>query len=62
MPVMTDQPVPVQPDDAHEAARMLRALVAAVPPQDAPERATARRLEGAAVALGTLAEMPSGDR
>jgi hypothetical protein len=42
-------------DDVRGAARMLRALVVAFPPQTKDERATARRIEGAAVAFETLA-------
>jgi hypothetical protein len=37
--------------EVREAARMLRALAAAVPLETNDERATARRIEGAAVAL-----------
>lgn len=43
------------PADVAEAARMLRAFAAAAPGKTATERATARRVEGAAAALGALA-------
>lgn len=49
----TGQP---QPADLAEAARQLRALVEALPPTTARDRATARRIEGAAIGLETLAE------
>lgn len=46
------EPVPeLDPADLAEAARQLRALVEALPPTTARDRATARRIEGAAVAL-----------
>ena len=38
-------------DRLTEAARMLRAVLEALPPTTARDRATARRIEGAAVAL-----------
>jgi hypothetical protein len=42
--------------DIGEVARMLRTVVRELPPQSPAERATARRIEGAALALATLAE------
>jgi len=41
--------------DAAEAARQLRAIVEALPPATARDRATARRIQGAAAALEVLA-------
>lgn len=56
----TGQPQPA-PADLAEEARQLRALVEAVPPTTARDRTTARRIEGAAVGLETLAGTRSGD-
>jgi hypothetical protein len=42
--------------DMAEAARMLRTVVETLPPRTTTERATARRIEGAALALKVLAE------
>lgn len=44
--------------DVADVARMLRAFVKAVPAETAPERRTARRLEGAAVGLESLRNDP----
>jgi hypothetical protein len=58
---ISGRPEPVlelQPVDLAEATRQLRAIVEALPPTTARERATARRLEGAAATLEALAERP----
>lgn len=52
---VSSDPDPPTVEDAAEAARMLRALVEALPPTTARDRATARRIEGAAVALEAMA-------
>lgn len=44
------------------AARMLRAVLTGLPPTTARDRATARRIEGAATTLETLADHRSNDR
>lgn len=44
--------------DLIEGARMLRVVVEALPPRTTTERATTRRIEGAAIALETLAGAP----
>jgi hypothetical protein len=41
-----------------EAARMLRVVVEAMPPRTTTDRATVRRIEGAALALEALAGAP----
>jgi hypothetical protein len=43
------------PADLTQVARQLRAIVEALPPTTARDRATARRIEGAAVTLDALA-------
>ena len=48
---MTSEPI-----DPAEVARQLRELVKSVPATTAPERRTARRIEGAAVGLESVAE------
>jgi hypothetical protein len=45
----------IDAETMQDAAAMLRRVLAALPPQAPVERATARRIEGAAVALSTLA-------
>ncbi len=47
------------PPDLAEVARMLRAVVEALPPHTTRDRATVRRIEGAALALDVAAERPS---
>jgi hypothetical protein len=47
---------PTEPADLAEAARQLRAVVEALPPRTTSDRATARRVEGAALALGSVVE------
>jgi len=42
-------------DQFAEAARMLRAVLDALPPTSARERASARRIEGAAITLDPIA-------
>lgn len=61
IPRSTGDPEPPSPEVLAEAARMLRELVAAARPHELRgDRATARRLEGAAAALEALA-VPSRD-
>jgi hypothetical protein len=53
--LVSDRPEPeLDPADLAEAARQLRAIVEALPPTTARDRATARRIQGAAVALEAL--------
>lgn len=52
---VTDQPRHLDPLVFAEAARQLRAIVEALPPTTALDRATARRVQGAATALEALA-------
>jgi hypothetical protein len=47
----------VDPAAAVEVAEHLRAIVEAVPPANPAERATARRIEGAAVAPKAMSSM-----
>jgi hypothetical protein len=54
-----------EPADIESAARMLRMVLADLPASTPLERATARRIEGAAVALDAIAERwpaPENDR
>lgn len=46
-----------EPDYRTEVARMLRELVKGVPAKSHQERATARRIEGAAAALEALSDV-----
>lgn len=56
-----DRPESVDPADAAEAARMLRLILAEMPPTTPAERATARRVEGAIAALQVVAGSPVPD-
>lgn len=48
--------------NATEAARMLRAALEALPPRTPADRATARRIQGAVLALGAIAHRPTNER
>jgi hypothetical protein len=53
---------PAVASDLGEAARLLRVILAEMPPATPRERATARRIEGAAVALNASGRRPEQDR
>jgi hypothetical protein len=58
---VSDRAVPeLDPADLAEAARQLRAIVEALPPTTARDRATAREIQGAAVGLEALTSSYAG--